>query len=93
MTQIDTMNNAEARYLEEIWADCEVALGPGAELRDLRREAADDGVRLVVRYRLGEHDRESAGAGESLLAAHSVLRARIVFDRIRFGFAALVAPR
>ena len=93
MTQADTLSDADARYLEKIWADCEGWLGPGAVLVDLRREATDGGVRLVARYRLGDRERESAGVGESVVAAHSVLRARIVFDRIRFGFAELIAPR
>ncbi len=44
-------------------------------------------------YRLGSGDRESAGTGESLLEAHAGLRARILFDRIRFGFSDLVDRR
>jgi len=61
-------------------AACQAALG----------EAADEGVRLVARYRPATRDRESAATGESMLAAHAVLRARIVFDRLRFGFADII---
>jgi hypothetical protein len=86
----DTLTDADARYLEQIWDDCEECLGPDAELLDLAREHADDGVRLVARYRLGKHDRESTATGESLLAAHSALRARIVLDRLRFGMSDLI---
>lgn len=93
MTANDTLTDADARYLAQIWEDCVGCLGPGAELLDLRREPADDRVRLVATYRLGSGDRESAGTGESLLEAHAGLRARILFDRIRFGFSDLVDRR
>jgi hypothetical protein len=86
----DTLTDADARYLEQIWDDCEECLGPDTELLALAREPADDGVRLVVRYRLGKHDRESAARGESMLVAHSVLRVRILFDRLRFGMSDLI---
>ena len=93
MPAIDTLTDADAQYLAQIWEDCEACLGPGAGLLDVRREPAESGVRLVARYRLGSGDRESAGIGESLLEAHAVLRARILFDRIRFGFSDLVERR
>ncbi len=51
------------------------------------------GVSLVVRYRLRPHERESVGVGDTMLAAHTELRARILFDRIRFGFSAVVERR
>lgn len=86
----DTLTDADARYLEEIWGDCEECLGPDTELLDLAREPTDDGVRLVVRYRLGNHERESSATGDSLLAAHSQLRSRIVFDRLRFGMSDII---
>lgn len=54
---------------------------------------SDDDVRLVARYRLGSGDCESVGVGKSMLAAHAALRARILFDRIRFGFSDLVEER
>jgi hypothetical protein len=88
----DLLNDAEAQYLAVIWVDCEDCLGPGTELLDVRREIAEEGVRLVARYRLGTHERESAASGETMLDAHSVLRARILFDRMRFGFSDIVEP-
>ncbi|HEX7950139.1 MAG TPA: hypothetical protein VF494_07305 [Candidatus Limnocylindrales bacterium] len=91
MAATSTLTDAEAQYLAEIWEDCEDCLGPNTELLDLQREPADEGVRLVARYRLGERERQSAAVGESMLAAHSVLRARILFDRMRFGFSDVVA--
>ena len=93
MANGDTLTDADAQYLVQIWEDCEDCLGPGTELLDVRREATSDGVRLVARYRLGLHAHESAADGESMLAAHSVLRARILFDRLRFGFSDLVERR
>jgi len=93
MARTDTLNDADARYLAEIWEDCRDCLGPGGELLDVRREPGDEGVKLVARYRLGKRDRESAASGETTLAAHTVLRARILFDRIRFGFSDLVDHR
>jgi hypothetical protein len=86
------LSDAEARYLEVIW-DCADCLGPGAELVDVRREIVEDGVKLVARYRLGARDRESAAVGETILAAHAVLRARILFDRIQFGLSDYLASR
>jgi hypothetical protein len=93
MPASDTLTDADAQYLAQIREDCEACLGPGAELLDVRRELAEDRMRLVARYRLGSGDRESAGTGESMLEAHAVLRARILFDRIRFGFSDLVERR
>lgn len=93
MARGDALTDADARYLAEIWRDCEGCLGPGTELLDVLREPDDEGVRLVARYRLGNCNRESAAVGETMLAAHSVLRARILFDRIRFGLSDLVERR
>jgi hypothetical protein len=93
MARGDALTDAEARYLAEIWEDCEGCLGPGTEVLDVRREPAVEGVRLVARYRLGTSDRESAATGETMLAAHTVLRARILFDRIRFGYSDFVEHR
>lgn len=89
----DKLTDAEAQYLAQIWEDCEDCLGPGTEWLNVEREPADEGVRLVARYRLGKRERQSAAVGESMLAAHSVLRARILFDRMRFGSSDLVARR
>jgi hypothetical protein len=87
------LTDAEAQYLLQIWKDCEAWLGPDTELLDLRREPTEKGVRLVATYRLGDDQHESAGTGETMLAAHVVLRDRILVDRIRFGFTELVDDR
>jgi hypothetical protein len=84
---------AEERYLAEIRRDCAAWLGAGADLLDLRREPTAGGVRLAARIRFGHQEFESAGVGESILAAHSALRAQILLDRVRFGFSAIVQPR
>jgi hypothetical protein len=84
------ISDADARYMVDICRDLETCLGPGTELLDLRREPAESGLRLVVRYRLGEQLRESHAEGETILAAHAELRPRIVVDRLRFGFSDLV---
>ena len=89
----DTLTDAEANYLAQIWADCEGCLGPDTELLDVRYAPAVEWVRLVARYRLGTRERESWALGESMLAAHTDLRARILLDRIRFGFSDLVEQR
>jgi hypothetical protein len=91
MAERDTLSDAEAEYLAVIWEDCEEALGPGTELVNVQREIVDNGVRLAARYRLGGCDRESAAVGETMLAAHGVLRARILFDRIQFGLSDYLA--
>jgi hypothetical protein len=93
MARADALTDADAQYLADIWRDCQSCLAPGTELLDLRRETTDEGVRLVARYRLGKHDRESASIGETLLAAHSALREQIIVDRIRFGFTDIVEGR
>lgn len=84
-------SEADARYLAEIRADVGSWVGRGATLLDLRCEPAEGGVRLVARYRLGARERESSAAGESVYAAHTALRATILFDRLRFGFEDAVA--
>ncbi len=93
MADRDLLNDAEAQDLAVIWEDCEDCLGPGTQPLDVRRETAVEGVRLVARYRLGKRDRESAASGETMLAAHSVLRGRILFDRMCFGFSDIVEHR
>lgn len=89
----DALTDAEVEYLARIREDCEGCLGPGTQLLDVRREPADAGVRLVARYRLGARERESAATGETILAAHAALRARILLDRIRFGYSDFVDHR
>ena len=93
MARSDALSDADAQYLAQIWDDCEGCLGPDAEMLDVRPEAVDEGVRLVARYRLGGHERESACSGDTLFAAHTALRERIVLDRIRFGYTDLVEHR
>ena len=93
MARSDALTDAEAQHLALIWEDCEDRLGPGTELLDVRAEPVADGVRLVARYRLGTGEYESAAVGETTLAAHTELRARIVVDRIRFGYSELVEHR
>ncbi len=90
MVRDDVQTDAEARYLAQIMEDCEGCLGPGTELLDVRREPADEGVRLGARYRLGGLDRESAAGGETIVAGNAALRAAILLDRIRFGISDLV---
>ncbi len=87
-----SLSDADARYLARIRADCAGWLGPGTELLELWRERDLAGVRLIARYRLGREVRESAAVGDSLLTAHGVLRARILFDRLRFGLSDAVEP-
>ncbi len=84
------MSEAEDRYFAEIVADCEGVLGRGIELLELDREDGDDAVRLVARYRLEDWIGESTASGETVVAAHAALRARLLFDRIRLGFTAII---
>ncbi len=80
------LTEADARYLELVWEDAATSLGPDTELLALRPTLSNEGVTLVARYRLGEQERESSVQGETIYAAHERLRARILFDRLRFGF-------
>jgi hypothetical protein len=84
------VTEADDRYLEEIGEDCERVLGPGIELIGLVRDQDDDAVRLTARFRLGDRVWESVARGETPVAAHAELRARLLFDRLRFGFSVLV---
>jgi hypothetical protein len=83
-------SEADARYLSRILEDSEGLLGPGTELLEARREIVGGGVRLVVRYRLGPRECESAGSGETVVEAHAALRTRIAEDRLRNAFTELV---
>ena len=87
------VTEAEARYLAGIADDCERCLGSETELLGIERTSGDAGPVLVLRYRLGKHQRESRGTGDTLLAAHEDLRAQIVVDRLRYGLADLVESR
>ena len=93
MTVSQPETEADAQYLARIQDDCELLLGGDIELLEVRREPADEGVRLVVRYRLGLQERESAASGETMLAAHAALRDRLVIDRLRFAYTDLVEAR
>jgi hypothetical protein len=86
------VSEAEDRYLAKVSEDCEAVLGPGVELLDFEFEEHGDAVRLVARYRLDDEVWESAATGQTVVAAHAALRARLLFDRIRLGFTALVEP-
>ncbi len=93
MGLLDATTDAEARYLAQIAEDCAGWLGADAELLGLRRETDGGNVRLIARYRLGTHVHESQGSGDTMLTAHEVLRARILFDRLQYGLADLVEHR
>ena len=84
------MGEAEDRYLVVISEDCEGVLGPGITMLGLEREDGAKGVRLVARYQLGDRVWESEAIGQTVVAAHAALRARLLFDRVRLGFTALV---
>ncbi len=86
MLNESVLSDAQAMHLAGIAEDCETWIGPEARLVGIRCETFETGVRLVARYRLGASERESDGVGDSMLTAHEALRARILLDRIRFGF-------
>jgi hypothetical protein len=83
------VSEADRRYLERVAEDCVQLLGPEIELRGLELDANAEVV-LRLRYRLGPADSTSEGHGESVIAAHAALRERLVLDRIRIGFRAMV---
>jgi hypothetical protein len=83
------MSEADDRYLAEVAEDCRSILGDGIDLLELRLERGGD-VRLIARYRLGEEEWESTGAGETAIAAHADLRASLTIDRLRLGYSVLV---
>jgi hypothetical protein len=85
MDAVAALTDAEARYLAQIAEDCAACLGADAELLDLLRETDGESVRLIARYRLGKRVHESQGSGDTMLSAHEVLRARILFDRLQYG--------
>lgn len=86
------LSDADARHLAAIGDDCATVLGPGIELLGVDREDHAGSVRLVARYRRCDRAWESAVTGETIVAAHAMLRARLLFDRIRLGFTTLVEP-
>ena len=87
------MSEAEDRYLVEISADCETVLGAGIQMLALERVERADSIGLVARYQLGDVVWESVALGETIVRAHAALRDRLLFDRIRLGFTALVEAR
>ncbi len=87
--QLPNGSDAEQQYLSRVVADCAEILGPGIELEGLELEAGDVVV-LRLRYRLGTTTWTSDAAGETVIAAHAALRERLVLDRVRLGFNALV---
>ena len=87
------MADADDRYLAEIRKDCEAVLGPGSSLLVIERHDLDDGVELLVRYRIDRWEAETTESGETVIEAHARLRARLLFDRIRLGFTILVEDR
>jgi hypothetical protein len=83
------VSEADRHYLQRVAEDCEQLLGPEIEVRGLELDANTE-VILRLRYRLGPADWTSEGQGDSVIAAHAVLRERLVLDRIRLGFRAMV---
>jgi hypothetical protein len=85
----ESLSDAEARYLAEIWSDCQEILGPALELLDLDRGVAEGATRLTARFRFAGRVRESMAAGETVVAAHAALRERLVYERVRLTFEAV----
>ena len=81
------MSEAEDRYLAEIADDCEELLGPGIEVQAVERRDAPPGVKLTVRYRVGQVEMVTEAGGDTIVAAHADLRSRLVVDRVRMAFA------
>lgn len=86
------VSDAEAIYLDRIAEDCGNLLGPEIELDGLGIETNDETV-LSLRYRLGTVKRTTVGRGDTVVAAHSDLRDRLVLDRIRLATSALYRRR
>jgi hypothetical protein len=84
------MSEADDRYVTEIARDCERILGAGVELVDVIRDDGGTGVRLVAHYRLADHLLETSADGETVVAAHAALRERLVVDRVRYAFTAVI---
>lgn len=93
MGGVTHQTEAGARYLASIAADCAACLGPGIDLLDVRADDQGDEVRLVCLYRLGARTSETVGSGPTLLEAHGDLRARLVVDRLRLSFGAVVESK
>ena len=87
------MSEADDRYVAEIARDCERILGAGVELVDVTRDDGATAVRLVAHYRIADELVETTADGETVVAAHAILRERLVIDRVRYGFTAIVDQR
>ena len=83
-------SDADLRYFKEVAEDCERLLGPGIELRGLELEVNAEVV-LRLTYRLGRSTWTSEGRGETVIAAHAMLREQLVLDRVRLGVRAIYA--
>ena len=89
-----TLSDAEAGYLAAVADDCRQILGPDMELLDLRiDEPAERDATVTIRYRLDSWEGETTTTGATVIEAHGALRAALVADRLRLGFAALTDPR
>jgi hypothetical protein len=86
--QVQSVTDADQRYLQRVAEDCERMLGPGIELQCLELGTNEDVV-LRLSYRLGPADWTSEGRGETVVAAHAALREQLILDRIRLGVRAL----
>ena len=86
-----TLDDATARYLEEVATDIRELLGPGIELADLTLEEDGPDVTLRARYGMADASIESIGHGASAIEAHAHLRRAIARDRIGLGFRLLVS--
>jgi hypothetical protein len=84
------MSDADARYLAAIVDDCRRILGDGVEIDEL---IWDDDSRLTLRYRLDGWTGETVVSASTVVEAHGELRTRLVVDRLRLGFTAIVEPR
>ncbi len=90
MTGPTYLTEAEARYLDEVRADCARLLGPGVQV-DGPTIAHEEGATILrLTYRMGPTRGESEGRGETAVAAHASLRARLVEDRIAFAMWAYI---
>jgi hypothetical protein len=83
--------DADTRYLARVHEDCERVLGPGVEILGIDWWQAAP-VTLTIRYRLDGVDAVTTGEGDTVIAAHTDLRQRLVIDRVKLGFTVLTEP-
>jgi len=84
-----SLSEAEARYFDRVVEDCAELLGPGVDVDDLEI-VEDQGVRLRLRYHLGNVAWTSEARGPTMTAAHGALREELVIDRIRLSTTAVL---